>query len=128
MITSAWDVGTMFASLIVAYFGNTGHKTRWVACGIIMGSISCFLRYTPHLLYGPGEEAVLISTPNASSPGNLFASVSNVALDTSHVRSFGGHSLIQYIAGHQTVFSRYYTIDHRTVNWKKSPLRVAPCY
>ncbi|XP_073993727.1 solute carrier organic anion transporter family member 74D-like isoform X2 [Rhodnius prolixus] len=94
MITSAWDVGTMFASLIVAYFGNTGHKTRWVACGIIMGSISCFLRYTPHLLYGPGEEAVLISTPNASSPGDNLCKVSDMSEENC---AFNSESTVSFV-------------------------------
>lgn len=94
VLTSAWDVGTMFASLIVAYFGNSGHKTRWVASGILLASISCFLRYLPQLIYGPGEEAILISTINASNPVNNFCNNSDTSMENC---AFDSESSIAFI-------------------------------
>lgn len=58
ILSSFWDVGTLFSFLIISYFGGKGHKTRWVAVGSVVVALSCFLRILPYFIYGPGEDAL----------------------------------------------------------------------
>ncbi|PSN38991.1 hypothetical protein C0J52_25495 [Blattella germanica] len=58
LIASAWDFGGLCSSLLMSYLGSRGHKTRWVACGILLVGLSCFMRLIPHFLFGPGQDAL----------------------------------------------------------------------
>ncbi|KAK7867916.1 hypothetical protein R5R35_005269 [Gryllus longicercus] len=58
IISSAWDIGSCGSVLIMGYLGRTGHKPRFVAVGMLLMSVACFGRLLPHLLYGPGQDAL----------------------------------------------------------------------
>ncbi|XP_069675275.1 solute carrier organic anion transporter family member 74D-like [Periplaneta americana] len=58
LIASAWDIGGLSSSLLLSYLGGRGHKTRWVACGCLLVGLSCFMRLVPHLIFGPGQDAL----------------------------------------------------------------------
>lgn len=55
MISGAWDIGSLFANIGVTYVAAKGHRTRWVAFGMLLVGISSFLRVIPYLIFGPGE-------------------------------------------------------------------------
>ncbi|KAF4523689.1 hypothetical protein B566_EDAN006060 [Ephemera danica] len=75
LITSAWDIGVISTSVVVSYLGRTSHKPRWVAYGTMLMAISCYMRLIPHWMYGPGEDAISLTTEfgaaqnNSTSPG-----------------------------------------------------------
>lgn len=56
------DISSLFLSAALSYYAGKGHRPRWVAFGILTISIFCILTSLPHFLYGPGEEAVLLTT------------------------------------------------------------------
>lgn len=56
MISGAWDIGTLLANIAVTYVAAKGHRTRWVALGMLIMGFSSFLRTLPYVLYGPGED------------------------------------------------------------------------
>ncbi|XP_069675274.1 solute carrier organic anion transporter family member 74D-like isoform X2 [Periplaneta americana] len=58
LMISALDMGGLTFSMLLSYLGSRGHKTRWIASGMILVSLSCFLRILPHLLYGAGQDAL----------------------------------------------------------------------
>ena len=58
LMSSAWDIGGLSSHLVLSYLGSKGHKTRWVAAGIALAALSCFLRLVPHLVFGPGQDAL----------------------------------------------------------------------
>ncbi|KAJ9590578.1 hypothetical protein L9F63_016347 [Diploptera punctata] len=62
MISAAWDFGGLFSNLTLSYLGSKGHKTRWVAAGILLAGLSCYLRLVPHLVLGPGQDALELTT------------------------------------------------------------------
>ncbi|XKL63602.1 hypothetical protein PGB90_005966 [Kerria lacca] len=55
LISGAWDIGSLFANIGVTYVAAKGHRTRWVAFGMLLVGISSFLRVIPYLIFGPGE-------------------------------------------------------------------------
>lgn len=56
------DISSLFLSAALSYYAGKGHRPRWVAFGILTISIFCILTSLPHFLFGPGEEAVLLTT------------------------------------------------------------------
>ena len=66
-IITAVDISGLFSSLTLAYLGSRGHKTRWVAVGTFLVGLSCFLRLLPHLIYGPGQDALALTVENGGS-------------------------------------------------------------
>lgn len=61
LITCFWDIGTILSSVSMAYIGGQGHKTRWVSIGIFIASIASFAQLLPHVIYGPGEDAIAMA-------------------------------------------------------------------
>lgn len=48
-------------SLILIYYGGVGHRPKWLAVGVGLSSLSCFILVVPHLIYGPGEAALALT-------------------------------------------------------------------
>uniref|UniRef100_A0A0A9XNJ6 Solute carrier organic anion transporter family member n=3 Tax=Lygus hesperus TaxID=30085 RepID=A0A0A9XNJ6_LYGHE len=76
MTSSAWDVGGLMATMVIAYYGSSGHKTRWVAYWAVLAAISCIVRITPHLIYGPGidtfKTAELLNSTQTSQSDSIY--------------------------------------------------------
>ncbi|KAK9498787.1 hypothetical protein O3M35_003346 [Rhynocoris fuscipes] len=92
LMTSTWDIGTLVASIVVAYHGTTAHKTKWCAFGITIAALSCFLRYLPHFIYGPGDTVNFVSS-NSSSPienlcNNINPKLENCSFNTEGAVAF----------------------------------------
>ncbi|XP_014246027.1 solute carrier organic anion transporter family member 1C1-like isoform X1 [Cimex lectularius] len=79
MISSSWDAGATVALIFIAYYGGTGHKTRWVARCSIFAGIACFMIYLPHLIFGPGE--LYTSPKNMTSGNSSYLSYGNLCSD-----------------------------------------------
>ena len=58
IMMSSVEFGGVSVTLILTYLGSKGHKTRWVAAGTLIVTLSCFLRIVPHLIFGPGQDAL----------------------------------------------------------------------
>ncbi|XP_014259140.1 solute carrier organic anion transporter family member 4C1-like [Cimex lectularius] len=71
LITSSWDIGSLSTAMVMAYFGSAGHKTRWVATAAILAAMSCYIRYIPQLLYGPGETLAAYNKTTSNMTGNM---------------------------------------------------------
>jgi hypothetical protein len=59
---SAWDIGVLSSTVLMSYLGSRGHKTRWVACGTLVIGVACFMQLIPHLIFGPGQDALALTT------------------------------------------------------------------
>lgn len=62
MILTGYHISMMLCSIGVSYFAAKGHRPRWMATGVYLLSIFCFMMVLPHLLYGAGEDAISLST------------------------------------------------------------------
>jgi hypothetical protein len=79
-IITAVDITGLFSSLTLAYLGSRGHKTRWLAAGTLLVGLSCFLRLLPHLIYGPGQDALSLTVEHG---GSYDTAIDNVTLNKS---------------------------------------------
>ncbi|XP_076246769.1 organic anion transporting polypeptide 33Ea [Calliopsis andreniformis] len=48
-------------SLILTYYGGSGHRPRWIAVGVGLSAFSCLVLALPHFLYGPGKDALALT-------------------------------------------------------------------
>jgi hypothetical protein len=76
MIAAAFDFGSLCSSLVMSYLGSRGHKTRWVASGALLASLSCFMRVLLHLIFGPGQDALELTVEYGASYGTTFGNMS----------------------------------------------------
>lgn len=51
----------MLAVLVLSYIGSRGHQPRWIASGTLLVGLSCFIRLVPHLLFGPGQDSLMLT-------------------------------------------------------------------
>ncbi|XP_058461062.1 solute carrier organic anion transporter family member 74D-like [Malaya genurostris] len=56
------DISSLFLSAILSYYAGKGHRPRWIAFGLFTIVLFCWLTALPHLLYGPGEAALALTT------------------------------------------------------------------
>ncbi|KAG7172322.1 Solute carrier organic anion transporter family member 74D-like 2 [Homarus americanus] len=56
-ILSGNDISQVILAILLAYYGNYGHRPRWMAFGVMCAAVSCFIGATPHFIYGPGQDA-----------------------------------------------------------------------
>lgn len=45
-------------SLILTYYGGSGHRPRWIAVGVGLSALSCLVLALPHFIFGPGRDAM----------------------------------------------------------------------
>ncbi|XP_065222460.1 solute carrier organic anion transporter family member 74D-like [Planococcus citri] len=55
IITGIWDLGSLVTNIVITYIAAKGHRTRWVAAGMFLAGISCFMKILPYLVFGPGQ-------------------------------------------------------------------------
>lgn len=48
-------------SLILIYYGGSGHRPRWIAVGVGFSAASCLVLALPHFIYGPGKDALALT-------------------------------------------------------------------
>lgn len=61
------DISSLFLSAILSYYAGKGHRPRWIAFGLFTIVLFCWLNALPHLLYGPGEAALSLTTEHGAS-------------------------------------------------------------
>lgn len=65
------DISQVILAIFLGYFGNFGHRPRWMGVGIMIASMSCFVAAIPHFIYGPGQDAIdLVEETSANLMGN----------------------------------------------------------
>ncbi|XP_055606814.1 solute carrier organic anion transporter family member 74D [Uranotaenia lowii] len=56
------DISSLFLSAILSYYAGKGNRPRWISFGLFTIVTFCWLTALPHLLYGPGEAALFLTT------------------------------------------------------------------
>ncbi|VVC39928.1 Organic anion transporter polypeptide OATP,Kazal domain,Major facilitator superfamily domain [Cinara cedri] len=77
IISSSWDFFALISFLLTSHLAGKGHRTRWLAVGSMLVGISCFIRFLPHVIYGPGEE-ILQYTVEYESHVNSTSFLGNI--------------------------------------------------
>lgn len=60
----------MFLTLFITYYTSRGHRPRWIALGLYTVVAFCILNALPHFLYGPGEDALKLTTEYGDDSSN----------------------------------------------------------
>ncbi|KAG4075324.1 hypothetical protein HA402_003115 [Bradysia odoriphaga] len=73
IMLSGNEISQIMLSLFLTYFGGQQNRPRWIAWGVVLGALSCFMLALPHYIYGAGEDALLLtkeylSDRNVSNP------------------------------------------------------------
>jgi hypothetical protein len=55
------DISQLFVSIVLSYYTGRGHRPRWIAMGIYTVVLYCLMSALPHLLYGPGDDALALT-------------------------------------------------------------------
>lgn len=79
------DISQVILAIFLGYYGNFGHRPRWMGVGVMFAAASCFMALLPHLLYGPGQEAIDLAEASSSAASTLMANVSDVVGQKSNV-------------------------------------------
>ncbi|XP_058794444.1 solute carrier organic anion transporter family member 74D [Phymastichus coffea] len=48
-------------SILLIYYGGSGHRPRWIAIGVACSALSCLILALPHFIYGPGQDALALT-------------------------------------------------------------------
>ena len=64
------------------YYGGAGHRPRWLATGVGFSAASCFVLALPHMIFGPGKDAMAL-TQEYLDRSLLNTSTSDVSNDLS---------------------------------------------
>ncbi|XP_045589805.1 solute carrier organic anion transporter family member 74D isoform X2 [Procambarus clarkii] len=76
------DISQVILAMLLGYYGNYGHRPRWVGFGVLCAAVSCFVAAIPHFVYGPGQDAIDIVETSSGSVGDLLANVTGLAKKT----------------------------------------------
>lgn len=55
------EISQILLSLILSYHGAHRNRPRWIAWGVAFSALSCFVVALPHLIYGPGSDALTLT-------------------------------------------------------------------
>ncbi|XP_022244931.1 solute carrier organic anion transporter family member 4C1-like [Limulus polyphemus] len=70
LILIADNLSPIFTSFLIGHFGGSGHRPRWIAAGMFITAVSCFVSASPYFFFGAGVHLLDrsdISLNNASS-------------------------------------------------------------
>ena len=103
----------MSVSLVLTYLGSKGHKTRWVATGIVIVALSCFMRLVPHIAFGPGQDALELTTEYEETYGIKHNSTGTTGMcenQDNHINLFlmciiSGRNVVCYFKGSEKIVS-----------------------
>ncbi|XP_047116809.1 solute carrier organic anion transporter family member 74D [Schistocerca piceifrons] len=55
------ELSQILLSLFLAYYGGRGNRPVWIAWGVALSGISCFMLALPHVIYGAGGDALALT-------------------------------------------------------------------
>ncbi|XP_053963172.1 solute carrier organic anion transporter family member 3A1-like isoform X1 [Anastrepha ludens] len=62
------DISQMMVSAVLSYYAGKGHRPRWIGFGLLTIVIFCLMTVLPHLLYGPGDDALALTAEFGAQP------------------------------------------------------------
>lgn len=76
-LLSASEMGQISTAMLLTYFAGSGHRPRWIACGMVLFSIAAFSCALPHFIFGDQ----LIESNNIMNSNVLSIDNSKIAGD-----------------------------------------------
>lgn len=73
------DISQTLLAIFLSYYGTFGHRPRWLGVGALLTALSCLTAALPHIIYGPGRDA-LEAARAASLPTTNYSSSSSLLM------------------------------------------------
>lgn len=83
IVLSGNEISQILLSLILSYIGGQRNRPRWIAWGIVLCGVSCFILVLPHFIYGAGHDVLQLTKEYQESLGNSSLTF-NITLAVSH--------------------------------------------
>lgn len=61
IVMSGNEISQILLSLTLSYYGGQGNRPLWIAWGVAFSGLSCYILALPHLVYGPGKDALALT-------------------------------------------------------------------
>lgn len=61
IVMSGNEISQILLSLTLSYYGGQGNRPMWIAWGVAFSGLSCYILVLPHLVYGPGKNALALT-------------------------------------------------------------------
>ncbi|KAJ9574436.1 hypothetical protein L9F63_025920, partial [Diploptera punctata] len=61
IVISGNEISQILLSLTLSYYGGKGNRPLWIAWGVALSGLSCFILMMPHIVYGPGQNALALT-------------------------------------------------------------------
>ncbi|XP_033149776.1 solute carrier organic anion transporter family member 74D [Drosophila busckii] len=70
IVLSGNEISQILLSLILSYIGGQRNRPRWIAWGIVLCGLSCYILILPHFIYGAGDEVLQLTKEYQSNVAN----------------------------------------------------------
>ncbi|XP_076326319.1 solute carrier organic anion transporter family member 74D-like [Tachypleus tridentatus] len=89
IIMIADNLSPILTSIIIGYYGSSGHRPRWVAGGMIIVVISCLVSAQPYFVFGPAFHLLSKTSGVANETQHKFCDFrgNDTSCDTEHLSS-----------------------------------------
>jgi hypothetical protein len=61
IVMSGNEISQILLSLTLSYYGGQGNRPLWIAWGVAFSGLSCYILVLPHVVYGPGRNALALT-------------------------------------------------------------------
>lgn len=61
IVLSGNEISQILLSLFLSYWGGQKNRPRWIAWGVVICGVSCFILALPHFIFGAGEDALRLT-------------------------------------------------------------------
>ncbi|KDR21868.1 Solute carrier organic anion transporter family member 3A1 [Zootermopsis nevadensis] len=61
IVMSGNEISQILLSLTLSYYGGRGNRPVWIAWGVAVSGLSCYILVLPHLVHGPGRDALALT-------------------------------------------------------------------
>lgn len=84
IVLSGNEISQILLSLILSYIGGQRNRPRWIAWGIVLCGVSCFILVLPHFIYGAGHDVLQLTKEYQESHSNSSLNF-NITLAVSRI-------------------------------------------
>lgn len=61
IVMSGNEISQILLSLTLSYYGGQGNRPLWIAWGVAVSGLSCYILVLPHIVYGAGKSALAVT-------------------------------------------------------------------
>ncbi|XP_030564962.1 solute carrier organic anion transporter family member 2A1 [Drosophila novamexicana] len=87
IVLSGNEISQIMLSLILSYIGGQRNRPMWIAWGIMLCGVSCFILVLPHFIYGAGDEVLQLTKEYQESQWNSSLNLNYTSMNVSSMKT-----------------------------------------